>query len=80
LALSEWACKHKITDTGAQNIHILYMKFHPIHDVEAGAWCALHVRKIAGPVIYAETINSDRYVRQILQPFFRKLTNEEKLC
>jgi hypothetical protein len=38
------------------------------------------VRKITGPVFYAEPINSSRYVRQIVQPFFRKLTNEEKIC
>jgi hypothetical protein len=58
----------------AENPHFIHIH---LHDVEVGVSCALSVRRIIGPVVYPETINSDRYVRQILQLFFRQLTYEE---
>jgi hypothetical protein len=41
-------------------------------------WCALSPRRITGPIFFHETVNSDRYVNDILNPFFNQLTAEEK--
>lgn len=55
--------------------------FHelPLHDSKIGVWCAVSENRILGPIFYEETINSDRYVRLILTPFFEQLVEEEKL-
>jgi hypothetical protein len=36
------------------------------------------VSRVTGPMFYEETINSDRYVRQMLQQVFTQLIDEEK--
>jgi hypothetical protein len=51
----------------------------PLHDVKVGVWCAVNAKRIIGPILYAETINSDRYVRLILTGFFAQLKEEERL-
>jgi hypothetical protein len=50
----------------------------PLHDLKVGVWCAISARRIIEPVFVHETINSERYVRLILSPFFDQLTDEEK--
>jgi hypothetical protein len=42
----------------------------PLHDIKLGVWCAMNAKRIIGPIFYAETINSDRYVGLILTEFF----------
>jgi hypothetical protein len=32
---------------------------------------------VIGPIFFEDTVNSDRYVRDILEPFFQELTEEE---
>jgi hypothetical protein len=49
----------------------------PIHSEKVGVWCALSLRRITGPIFFHETVNSDRYVNNILSPFFNQLTDEE---
>jgi hypothetical protein len=60
----------------AENPHSIHEV--PLHDVKIGVWCAISAHRIIGPVFFQETINSERYVRLILTPFFRELTEEEK--
>jgi hypothetical protein len=50
----------------------------PLHDVKIRVWCAISAYRIIGPVFFQETINSERYVRLILTPLFRKLTEDKK--
>jgi hypothetical protein len=50
----------------------------PPYDVKVGMWCAVGVKRITGPIFYAETINSGRYVRLTLTEFFAQLTEEEQ--
>jgi hypothetical protein len=49
----------------------------PLHDMKIGVWCAVSARRIIGPVFYHETVKSDRYVRNILEPFFEQLIDDE---
>jgi hypothetical protein len=60
----------------AENPHSIHEA--PLHDVKIGVWCAISAHRIIGPVFFQETINSKRYARLILTPFFRELTEEEK--
>jgi hypothetical protein len=60
----------------AENPHSIHKV--PLHDVKFEVWCAISAHRIHGPVFFQETINSERYVRVILNPFFRELTEEEK--
>jgi hypothetical protein len=61
---------------GTENPHAVYEV--PLHDVKLGVWCAISARRITGLVIFHEAINSERYVRLILSPFYIQQTNEEK--
>jgi hypothetical protein len=62
----------------AENPHSIHEV--PLHDVKIGVWCAISAHRIIGSVFCQYTINSERYVRLILTPFFRELTEEEKTC
>jgi hypothetical protein len=61
----------------SQNPHLRYKV--PLHPVKVGVWCAVSARRTAGPVLFNETINCDRYVQVILRQFFPWLTEEERL-
>jgi hypothetical protein len=50
----------------------------PLHYIKIGVWCAVSARWIIRPMSYHETVNSDRYVRNILEPFFEQLTDDER--
>jgi hypothetical protein len=63
---------------GIGNPHLIHRV--PFHGAKVGVWYTLSVRRIVGPVLYAKQLsNSERDVRQILQPVFRQLTDEAKL-
>jgi hypothetical protein len=66
----------KIRYWSTENPHAVHEV--PLHDLKVGVWCAISARRIIGPVFFHETINSERYVRLILSPFFDQLTDEEK--
>jgi hypothetical protein len=58
--LDTWA--HKITNTEEQkNWHRTHEV--PLHDLKIGVWLNMSASRILGPVFYADTINSERYVR-----------------
>jgi hypothetical protein len=41
----------------------------PLHDVQVGVWCTLSAKRIITSCVYAETVNSERYVMRVQQPF-----------
>jgi hypothetical protein len=47
-------------------------------DIKIGVWCAVSVKRIIGSIFYHETVISNRYVRNILEPFFEQLTDDER--
>jgi len=49
-----------------------------LHDVQIDVWCTLSARRIIGQSFYAAAVNSERYMRHILHPFIRQLTDEGK--
>jgi len=50
----------------------------PLHDQKIGVWCAISRTKIIGPIFFQDTVNSERYIANILRPFFDQLTDYEK--
>jgi hypothetical protein len=50
----------------------------PLHDQKIGVWCAITASRIVGPIFFENTINSERYVTDILGPFFDSITEEKK--
>ena len=50
----------------------------PLHDQKIGVWCAISSRRIVGPIFFEQTVNSNRYIVNILNPFLEQLTDEEK--
>jgi hypothetical protein len=58
------------------NPHALHQV--PLHSEKVGVWCALNPRRIIGLIFFHKTVNSYRYVNDILNPFFNQLTSEER--
>ena len=52
-------------------------KEKPLHDQKVGVWYAISRKRIIGPIFFSETINSERYRAQILQPFISKLSQRQ---
>lgn len=52
-------------------------KEKPLHDQKVGVWCAISRKRIVGPIFFADTINSERYCNQIIQPFLSQLSRHE---
>ena len=50
----------------------------PLHSEKVGVWCAVSPRRIIGPIFFHHTVNSDRYINDILNPFFDQLNAEER--
>lgn len=50
----------------------------PLHDVKVGVWCAISASRVIGPIFFEDTINSNRYIEQILEPFAAELTPQER--
>jgi hypothetical protein len=69
------AQKSHIWDT--ENPHVLHQR--PLHDINVGVCCAVSARRVIGPIFFGDTVISDRYVSNILEPFFQELTEEETL-
>jgi hypothetical protein len=64
----------RIWDT--ENPHVLHQR--PLHDIKVGVWCAVSTRRVIGPIFFGDTVNSDRYVSDILEPFFQELTGTNR--
>jgi hypothetical protein len=58
-----------------ENPHVLHQR--PLHEMKVGVWCAVSARRVINPIFFGDTVNSDRYVSDILEPFFQELTEEE---
>jgi hypothetical protein len=58
-----------------ENPHVLHQR--PLHDIKVDVWCAVSARRVIGPIFFEDTVNSDRYVSDILEPFFQDVTEEE---
>jgi hypothetical protein len=63
----------RIWDT--ENLHVLHQRL--LHDIKVGVWCAVSARRVIGLIFFGDTLNSDRYVSDILEPFFQEITEEE---
>jgi hypothetical protein len=48
-----------------------------MHDIKVGVWCAVSAQRAIGPIFFRDTVNSDRYISDILEPFFQELTEED---
>lgn len=59
----------------SENPHIL--REHCIHPIKTGVWVAISRARIIGPIFFNETINADRYRRQILDTFLNQLDDIE---
>ena len=49
----------------------------PQHDRKIGVWCAITSHRIIGPIFFTDTVNSQRYIEDIITPFTEKLTDYE---
>jgi hypothetical protein len=63
----------RIWDT--ENPYVLHQR--PLHDIKVGVWRAVSARRVIGPIFLGDTVNSNRYVSDILEPFFQELTEQE---
>lgn len=61
MVLFEWVQEHKTTYNEAQGINILYARIRSLM-LKLVFW-TLNARIIMGPVFYADTSNSERYMR-----------------
>jgi hypothetical protein len=84
LFMTDEAWFHVSGHVNAQNVRIWSDDNpHAIHQVslrskKLGIWYALSPRRIIGPIIFHETVNSDRYGNDTQNPIFNQLTAEER--
>jgi hypothetical protein len=74
---------HVSGHVSAQNVRIWSDEnLHTVQQVSLHSkkvvWCAVSPRRVIGPLFFHQTINSDPYVSDILNPFFKQLTAEER--
>ena len=50
----------------------------PLYDKKIGFWCAISRSRIISPIFFTETINSDRYINDVLKLFLTKLSDTDK--
>jgi hypothetical protein len=55
----------------SENPHALIQL--PLYDHEVGVWCAFSANRIIGPIYYEGTLDIQRYINEILNPFFVNL-------
>jgi hypothetical protein len=48
-----------------------------LHPVKVGVWVAMSRQRIIGPCFFDFTINSERYINHILEPFINQLDDQE---
>jgi hypothetical protein len=49
----------------------------PLHDQKVGVWCAVSANHIVGLIFYERTLDAQRYINEILNPFFMNLAPAE---
>jgi hypothetical protein len=48
-----------------------------LHLIKVGVWMAMSRQRIIGPYFFNFTVNSERYVNNILEPFVNELDDQE---
>ena len=51
----------------------------PLHNQKIGVLCAISARRILGPIFFEGILNSQKYVEEILNPFFSNLSEAEQM-
>ena len=60
----------------SENPHVIHKT--PLHDLKIGVWCAVSGTRIAGPVFFESTVNTDVYLH-ILEQLNDQLTPQDKM-
>jgi hypothetical protein len=48
-----------------------------LHPIKVGVWVAMSRQRISGPYFFNFTVNSERYINNILEPFVNELDDQE---
>jgi hypothetical protein len=51
----------------------------PLYNQTVGVWCAIRATRITGPTFYEGTLDAQRYINEILNPFFINLAAAEEI-
>jgi hypothetical protein len=73
--LSGFVNAQNIRHWDTENPHAVY--YVPLHGQKVGVWCAVSGRRVTGPIFHYDTVNSERYVNNMSEPFFQILNEEE---
>ncbi|GFX37633.1 hypothetical protein TNCV_3201561 [Trichonephila clavipes] len=73
--LSDYINSHTDRFLAAENMRIYHT---PLHDQKVGVWCAVSAHHIIGRIFFHPTVNLERYISNILNPFVAALTEKEK--
>lgn len=73
--LSGYVNKQNMRTWSSENPHEFIES--PLHSQKIGVWMAVSRRRIIGPTFFEGTVNAERYRRNLLEPFFQSLHDDE---